>query len=213
MTTKEVESSSTQPHQQPKVQPHKQEDNLRRLYLQEGYTQEEIGDKYDIDQSTVSYWMGKYDIQKEEPDVYRNEVTNGKIQYVIPEEDCTFYEHDLIAALDPNIHTADIFWNGERPGEDDGYDDPVIHHRMACPYAIDIEDNLEVMEKREHTESHKSGVAADNPFEVLDSIFRDLGSGKIDISAGISAARRRMWHNRLTVETDSGETTQEVQSQ
>ena len=48
------------------LQPYKDAEVLRELYIEDGHTQTEIAEFYNIDQSTVHYWLNKYGISDEE---------------------------------------------------------------------------------------------------------------------------------------------------
>lgn len=48
---------------QPLIQPWKNPDRLRRLYHDDGLTQEQIAERFGIDDSTVSYWFGEFGIE------------------------------------------------------------------------------------------------------------------------------------------------------
>ena len=49
-------------YDQPRLRPWKDADTLRRLYHDDGLTQQEIAERFGIDDSTVSYWFRKLGI-------------------------------------------------------------------------------------------------------------------------------------------------------
>ena len=142
------------------LQPYKDPQVLEELYIEDGHTQAEIGDFYNIDQSTVSYWLDKYGIEREERDLYRSESDDGRIQYTVPEEETRFYQYQLNALLD--YGTNEVF-------------NPFthVHHLMAGPYAVDLPANLRVMNRKEHLKSHAQGTAVDPPSTILQFYFED----------------------------------------
>lgn len=153
------------------VEPYKQRENLYRWYIEDELSQSKIAEKYGVTQQNISYWLRKHEIEKEKPTFYRNETRNGKIQYTVPDEDCSFHEHDMVAAMNPEFETAEIFWNGEGMEKYGDDEEPVVHHKMGALYGIDIVLNLEVMKQKEHTSDHRLGQATDPPSEVLAPMF------------------------------------------
>lgn len=184
------------------LQPYKDPQILEQLYIEDGHTQDEIAEFYGIDQSTVSYWLDKHGIEREEPDVYRNDTGDGHIQYIIPgEEEASFYQHQLIACLDPEFTTAEIFGKG---GDKYGYGDdteygpgnePVVHHLMAAPFAVDVEENLLVKGRADHMRGHGLGTIVDPPSTIIQFLF----DHDPDDYAHFGSQQERLddWYDRL----------------
>lgn len=204
-TTAESKRTTTE------LQPYKDAEVLRELYIEDGHTQAEIAEFYNIDQSTVYYWLNKHGIERGEPDVYRNDTGNGHIQYVIPgEEEASFYQHQLIACLDPEFTTEEIFGKGGdkySEGDDTEYgpgNEPVVHHLMAAPFAIDIEENLLVKGRADHMRGHGLGTIVDPPSTILQFLFDDDDP---DDYAHFGSRQERLddWYDRLEQLSNGGD--------
>lgn len=63
MTTTNADVDETT-YSQPLAEPWKSASRLRQLYVEEGLTQAEIADQFDIDQSTVWYWMNQLNVER-----------------------------------------------------------------------------------------------------------------------------------------------------
>lgn len=60
------ESDTRQTYRSTELAPYKDEQILEELHVEDGHTQAEIAEFYNIDQSTVHYWLNKYGIDDEE---------------------------------------------------------------------------------------------------------------------------------------------------
>jgi transcriptional regulator with XRE-family HTH domain len=151
-------------HTQPRVRPHQDPDLLRELYHDEGLSQTEVGDELGCDQATVSKWMRKFGIEtrppmheRERKAVYRSVDDNGKVQYLARNGDGPerlVSEHQLVALL-------------EYDAEDVFAPETHVHHLMAAPHAVDLPENLVVLNHRDHIRRHAEGTATDDPEVIL----------------------------------------------
>ncbi|AXG08615.1 hypothetical protein [Haloplanus rubicundus] len=156
---------------QPRVEPWKDEDRLRRLYHEEGKSQYEIANQFDIKQPTVKYWMNKFGIdtrpsnrEKDRQSIYRFVDDDGKIMLLERDDEGVnylVYIHQVVALED--FHAKDVF----KKGND-------VHHLLGSPHAIDVPENLTVLSKSEHVRQHAEGTATDDPETVLQHIFDEF---------------------------------------
>lgn len=54
------------------VRPYQDRERLNRLYHEEGLTQQEIADKFNVDRSTITRWMNRREI-----DTHRSQDVDG----------------------------------------------------------------------------------------------------------------------------------------
>jgi hypothetical protein len=158
MSTEDKDNSTQTNRTTTELQPYKDPEVLEQLYVEDDHTQTEIAEIFNVKQPTVSYWLDKHRIEREEPDVYRSVNDDGRTEYVVPTEETHFYQYQLNALLDYRVD--DVF-------------DPFthVHHLMASPYKVDLPANLRVMNRREHVRSHAEGTAVDPPSKVLQFYF------------------------------------------
>lgn len=55
-----------------RVRPYQDADRLRQLYHEEGLTQREIAERFDLDPSTITRWMAEYGIE-----THSNQIQDG----------------------------------------------------------------------------------------------------------------------------------------
>jgi hypothetical protein len=156
---------------QPCVEPWKDEDRLRRLYWDEGKSQYDIADHFDIKQTTVKYWMDKYGIdtrpsnrEKDRKPIYRSIDDDEKIALFERDDDGVHhlvYVHQAVALED--FDGKDVFRDGNN-----------VHHFIGAPHAVDVPENFDILDKREHARRHAEGTATDDPETVLVHIFDEF---------------------------------------
>ncbi|WP_256544824.1 hypothetical protein [Halobellus inordinatus] len=156
----DYELTRARPYQDPEI--------LRDLYHDEGLSQSEIADRFDVHRTTITHWMNKHDIETRPPmgdrepkDVYRIVDGDEKVQYLERNNELghLVYRHQLVALLE--YDPEDVF-----------HPDTHIHHLMGAPAAVDVPENLTVLDAREHIKRHAEGTATDDPRTILD-LMRD----------------------------------------
>lgn len=177
-------------YSQPHLEPYKNETRLRELYHEQGLTQYEIAERFGIDQSTVSYWFDKLGIQTESQKFYRSKNPNGHLQ-LQSENGESVYVHQMVALL-------------EHDPERVFHDDTHVHHLMAAPHAVDLPENLEVLDAGEHARRHAHGTATDDPEKVLQHVFDEfeLQPTPPDTDERATTPHLRHWSNRIEVSND-----------
>lgn len=183
----------------PALEPYKDEELLRELYHDEGLSQYQIANRFDITQQTVSYWMDKLGIDARPPmderekSIARSVDEDAKILYQVPDGEggwFPFYRHQLVALL---AEDEDGSWHVEDPFELISVMDNevVVHHSMAF-LSIDTPQNLEVMGQAEHVRGHAGGAIVHHPRVVLRELFREEPTEERK-----QAIRSKMWRRRF----------------
>ena len=178
MSDKSVESTTETTYNCPNTRPYQQKEVLRELHYEEGLNQTEIADKFDVDQSTIHYHLKKHDLLKEQTkkDFYFITLSNGKVS-VRPsgDDEQSFYMHQLNACLNHDPH--EVF----DPDND-------VHHTVEFTYALDLPENLIVMDHGNHRSRHDEGTAECHISAVLDLIFDEW---RLDMNAFVDDTTER----------------------
>lgn len=201
------ESGTSESHSNSNVEyapePWKNPDRLDELYHEEGHSQYDISERFDISQPTVAYWMNKFDIKARPPmhehdprGIYRCQRISGRAQFFITDvggdtEDqvVSFYESNLVALQNDTIgDTMD--------------DDNDVDHKLNSPLHINLPENLRVMDSAEHIAGHANGEVDIPPAFFWAAIEAD--------NVLPSDTRRRLqklqqWRQRHNTTTASGE--------
>jgi len=150
------DDSERQKHSQPRVESWKDKDRLEELYHKEGLTQHEIADKFGVEQQTIHYWFDQFEIEREPKAFYRHEKDDGKVQLQpAGTDEQSFYTHQIVALEDFSV--SEVF-------DEDNH----VHHMMGSPQAVDVPENLEVLEGGEHVRRHAEGTATVDHRVVLE---------------------------------------------
>ena len=159
------DSSSTD-YSRPNALPYQKEETLQELYCERKLSQDQIANKFGVTQQAISYWIQQHELQRdiESGSIYRTVDDDGKAQYIQYTDDglehlC--YEHQLVALED---HSAEDVFDS----------DTHVHHLMAAPYAVDLPENLIVMDVGEHLRRHADGTAVDHPETILQHTFDEF---------------------------------------
>lgn len=130
--------------------------DLRRLYHEEGLTQREIADKFDVTQRPVQLAMEKYEI---ESDKARNDPTHPPTHYFDKKSDVVGTEYEVVSVTQEYesqsvaIHRLLAIAYGLLEPEEYFVHDVVVHHKTG--HGLDNRpENLEVMERGEHQSHH-----------------------------------------------------------
>lgn len=143
-------------YNQPQVKPYQNRERLKELYHEQDLTQYEIGEKFNIDQTTVHYWLDKFDLLEAPKTFYRREMDSGKIRLEpAGTDEQSFYIHQVVALEDYSV--SEVF-------DEDNH----VHHMMGSPQAVDVPENLEVLEGGEHVRRHAEGTATVDHRVVLE---------------------------------------------
>jgi len=135
------------------VKAYEKEETLRTLYHDRDWSQGDIADFFNVDQSTISRAMDKADIEtrppmheRERKGLYRSVGENGRVQYVVDSkgEKTAFYESQLVALLDNDPH--EVFDPGSH-----------VHHILSLGIYLNHPDNLLVLDADEHRFRHSAG--------------------------------------------------------
>jgi len=193
MTDETSDTATAQSIDRPRPEPWKQEQTLVQLYHEQGLSQYDIADKFDVTQPTIGYWMNELDVDTRQSaseldsgDVWGGEC-DGYRQYLVPDVDGTasVYEHQLTALLDHSIE--EVFGDGQ-----------VVHHWLDSQVAVDLPANLELMSASNHMKLHQQGYSADVPTaQVLAELYD--GDGRYDAieMSDRKAQKLRKWDKRL----------------
>ena len=148
------------------------------LHYEENLNQTEIADKFDVDQSTIHYHLKKHDLLKEQTrqNFYFITLPNGKVS-VRPsgDDEQSFFLHQLNACL--NHHPKEVF----DPDND-------VHHKVELSHALDLPENLIVMDHGNHRSRHDEGTAECHISAVLDLIFDEW---RLDMNAFVDDTTER----------------------
>lgn len=154
------------------VEPYEKAENLQALYHDRGWSQREIADFYDVDQSTISRTMNEVDVETRKPmhlrtpSLSKSVREDGYVRFIIANGDGgqdSLYRHQLVALLATKEGNAWAFSASEvfSPRTQ-------IHHEMASSIALDVPVNLDVVGAREHVHIHSgTGVTSDDVERVL----------------------------------------------
>jgi len=193
MTDETDDTATAQSIDRPRPEPWKDKQTLERLYHEQGLSQYDIADRFEVTQPTIGYWMAELDVDTRQSaseldcgDVWYSEC-DGYHQYLIPDVDgaVSLYEHQLTALLDHSIE--EVFGDGQ-----------VVHHLLDSQVAVDLPVNLEVMSVESHVKLHKQGYSADVPTAKILAELYD-GDGRYDAIEmdERKAQKLRKWKKRL----------------
>lgn len=121
---------------------YKDSDWLQEQYIENDHSQAEIAAKCDVDQTTISYWCGKFGINKIAPaqfGVQTDEYEQWKCE-TGPGKADTVLVHRLLATLQVD--------------ELDELEGKHVHHQSGIPWDNRLE-NLEVVSPEEHSNIHR----------------------------------------------------------
>lgn len=164
-------------------EPYEIAENLRGLYHERDWSQGEIADFYDVDQSTISRAMNDADIEtrppmhQRTPSISKSVREDGTTQYHVPDGDGgrdRVYRHQLVALLATDhsggwaFSSSEVFAEGTH-----------VHHEMASPVALDIPENLDVLSVREHVQLHASGDTK-HPELILAEMLGNAKESSVD---------------------------------
>jgi predicted XRE-type DNA-binding protein len=178
-----------------RAKPYQVPETLERLYWDDGLSQTEIAEHFDVDQSTISREMDKHGIETR-PDaveritesvenrgndsdndgsIYRTVKESGTVWYCLydpnSEDDGSTWgisEHQLVALLEHDPY--DVF-----------ADETVVHHELAAPVAVNVAANLDVIGATEHLHIHGGRYDPDTE-EILSHFdgFADVDGERLD---------------------------------
>jgi hypothetical protein len=152
---------------------YRKEEALRWLYFDEGLSQYDIADLYDVSVSTISYWFDKHDISTE---------THGSFQITDQGSDATDYprwrEYVDGEQYWHRLARINVFVVSE-PADVAEADE--VHHRFPTGVAIDVPSNLEPLDSEEHRGiTHPSQT--DDPDEIDTATApEEVGIGKSEV--------------------------------
>jgi transposase-like protein len=162
-----MSESDTEPH----VEPYKSAEKLSELYHEQGLSQSEIGDKFGIDQSTVSYWMEKLDVESR-PRNGERDCDNG-VTRVLRDDFRVQYRIDNHGGFGEN-KTVWIYENNVVALEDNHpavVGEAEVDHLLQSPLKLNFIENLQPRLAEEHQQRHKPENSATPPVKMLNWVF------------------------------------------
>ena len=193
MSSENAETTEESGYNYPNARPYQRKEVLEELYHEEGLTQTEIAEKFGVDQSTIHYHLKKHDLQKEQTrqNFYFYTFSDGKVS-VRPsgDDEQSFYLHQLNACLNHDPH--EVF----APEND-------VHHLMGLGHAIDLPENLEVIEHGKHVGDHQQERATVHPDSILFMAFGGIERPITELKQ-LTPRRRKFWEQELGTEANSG---------
>jgi len=139
--------------------PHQDEDTLRYLYQEKGYTQEEIGDLLGRHHSTIKYWMDKLDVDARTPISERPPKvgvdTAGRERFASRcggKQDLVLH-HRLLMCVEHDISE---------------FEGKIVHHKNGISWDNRLE-NLEFTTRPEHQRHHRAAGDMDMTAKLSES--------------------------------------------
>lgn len=127
--------------------PYQNPDTLEQLYVEKELSQREIGDRFDVDHTTIGEWLNRHEIERPEAASYSHQheypIWNSGVDNV--------HIHQLLAIAE-----------GENPHKVFS-DNHVIHHRNGIKWA-NWGENIELMTHSEHMSHHQEERYGDKPW-------------------------------------------------
>jgi hypothetical protein len=150
-------------------------DVLEYLYWDQGWTQQQIADRYGVDQGTISTWMSEHgiDARHGRPTTHGGVTPDkrGNIEYSsfkVWNGDALdqIHVHRLAACVDHDPH--EVFG-----------DDREVHHRLHCRVGVNIPGNLDVLSRQNHQIEHDAleWLTGEQNAERAENILNEVLSG------------------------------------
>lgn len=119
--------------------PYRNRERLAELYEEEGLTQYEIADRFDVAQSTISKWVRRFDLEPPATPASYYTHPNGYELWATDGTSALVHRLCAVAWFDEQLFVTD--------------DDLHVHHDIPIPW-LNTEDNLDVLHRDEHIDLH-----------------------------------------------------------
>jgi len=127
--------------------PYREEESLKRLYYEEGLTQKQIAEKFDVHRQTIANAIEDLGIEKKD----RYEILAGMLR----EEYATFYQNEK-GYEKWSTENGEVYLHRLICVAEYGFDairDNHVHHKNGIRWDNRVE-NLEVLSAKEHIQMH-----------------------------------------------------------